>query len=225
MNSQEKKIVVAGVVITALSSAGFSMVQGDFNYIDDNYQSPTIVSEKTLASNDSTSINLVKTDEAIVDENNEKEEVEVIELKAQSYEEVKPQANTLNKTLKPKKDTSASQNKIEPKPTKPEEKPIKPEVVPEKPEEKPTESETVPEKPEEKPTEPEIVPEKPEEKPTEPETVPEKPEEKPTEPESAPDKPEEKPTEPEVSSTDSLGESISQIETPSLEIQFDINRD
>ncbi|WP_276704587.1 MULTISPECIES: hypothetical protein [Romboutsia] len=218
MNSQEKKIVVAGVVITALSSAGFSMVQGDFNYIDDNYQSPTIVSEKTLASNDSTSINLVKTDEAIVDENNEKEEVEVIELKAQSYEEVKPQANTLNKTLKPKKDTSASQNKIEPKPTKPEEKPIKPETVPEKPEEKPTESETVPEKPEEKPTEPEIVPEKPEEKPTEPETVPEKPEEKPTEPEIVPDKPEEKPTEPEVSSTDSLGESISQIETPSLEI-------
>ena len=37
MNSQEKKIVVGGVVIAALSSAGFSMAQGDFNLIDDDY--------------------------------------------------------------------------------------------------------------------------------------------------------------------------------------------
>ena len=51
MNSQEKKIVVGGVVIAALSSAGFSMAQGDFNLIDDDYKSPTIISEKTLASN------------------------------------------------------------------------------------------------------------------------------------------------------------------------------
>ena len=46
MNSQEKKIVVGGVVIAALSSAGFSMAQGDFNLIDDDYKSPTIISKK-----------------------------------------------------------------------------------------------------------------------------------------------------------------------------------
>ena len=73
MNSQEKKIVVGGVVIAALSSAGFSMAQGDFNHIDDDYKSPTIISEKTLASNEITSINTLKTDVAIVDENNEEE--------------------------------------------------------------------------------------------------------------------------------------------------------
>ena len=78
MNSQEKKIVVGGVVIAALSSAGFSMAQGDFNHIDDDYQSPTIISEKTLASNESTSINTPKTDVAIVDENNEEEEIEIM---------------------------------------------------------------------------------------------------------------------------------------------------
>ena len=61
MNSQEKKIVVGGVVIAALSSAGFSMSQGNFNLIDDDYKSPTIISEKTLASNESTSINTPKT--------------------------------------------------------------------------------------------------------------------------------------------------------------------
>ena len=86
MNSQEKKIVVGGVVIAALSSAGFSMAQGDFNLIDDDYQSPTIISEKTLASNESTSINTPKTDVAIVDENNEEEE---IEIKDESNEKVK----------------------------------------------------------------------------------------------------------------------------------------
>ena len=76
MNSQEKKIVVGGVVIAALSSAGFSMAQGDFNHIDDDYKSPTIISEKTLASNEITSINTLKTDVAIVDENNEEEEID-----------------------------------------------------------------------------------------------------------------------------------------------------
>ena len=78
MNSQEKKIVVGGVVIAALSSAGFSMAQGDFNYIDDDYQSPTDHSAKTLASNESTSINTLKTDVDIVDENNEEEEIEIV---------------------------------------------------------------------------------------------------------------------------------------------------
>ena len=86
MNSQEKKIVVGGVVIAALSSAGFSMAQGDFNHIDDDYKSPTIISEKTLASNEITSINTLKTDVAIVDENNEEEE---IEIKDESNEKVK----------------------------------------------------------------------------------------------------------------------------------------
>ena len=149
MNSQEKKIVVGGVVIAALSSAGFSMAQGDFNHIDDDYKSPTIISEKTLASNESTSINTPKTDVAIVDENNEEEE---IEIKDESNEKVKSKVNTLKQTSKPQTNTSTLQNK-------PQQKPTEPEVVPEVPEEKPTE----PEVPEEKPTEPEV----PEQKPTE----------------------------------------------------------
>ena len=160
MNSQEKKIVVGGVVIAALSSAGFSMAQGDFNHIDDDYKSPTIISEKTLASNESTSINTPKTDVAIVDEK--------IEIKDESNEKVKSKVNTLKQTSKPQTNTSTLQNK-------PQQKPTEPEVVPEVPEEKPTEPEVVPEAPEEKPTEPEVVPEVPEEKPTEPEVAPEVP--------------------------------------------------
>ena len=213
MNSQEKKIVVGGVVIAALSSAGFSMAQGDFNHIDDDYKSPTIVSEKTLASNESTSINTPKTDVAIVDENNEEEEVEI---KAESNEKVKEKVNTLKQTSKPQTNTSTLH-------TKPEQKPIKQEVVPEVPEQKPTEPEVVPEVPEEKPTEPEVAPEVPEEKPIEPEVVPEIPEEKPTEPEV----PEQKTTEQEVSLevpvTGLVEDSIEKIETPSVEKQFDIN--
>ena len=209
MNSQEKKIVVGGVVIAALSSAGFSMAQGDFNHIDDDYKSPTIISEKTLASNESTSINTPKTDVAIVDENNEEEE---IEIKAESNEKVKSKVNTLNQVSKSQTNTSTLQNK-------PQQKPTEPEVVPEVPEEKPTEPEVVPEVPEEKPTEPEVVPEVPEEKPTEPEVVPEVPEEKPTEPEV----PEQKPTEQEVPVTGLVEDSIEKIETPSVEKQFDIN--
>ena len=142
MNSQEKKIVVGGVVIAALSSAGFSMAQGDFNLIDDDYQSPTIISEKTLASNESTSINTLKTDVAIVDENNEEEE---IEIKDESNEKVKSKVNTLKQTSKSQTNTSTLQNK-------PQQKPTEPEVVPEVPEEKPTE----PEVPEQKPTEQEV---------------------------------------------------------------------
>ena len=142
MNSQEKKIVVGGVVIAALSSAGFSMAQGDFNHIDDDYQSPTIISEKTLASNESTSINTLKTDVAIVDENNEEEE---IEIKDESNEKVKSKVNTLKQTSKSQTNTSTLQNK-------PQQKPTEPEVVPEAPEEKPTE----PEVPEQKPTEQEV---------------------------------------------------------------------
>ena len=142
MNSQEKKIVVGGVVIAALSSAGFSMAQGDFNHIDDDYQSPTIISEKTLASNESTSINTLKTDVAIVDENNEEEE---IEIKDESNEKVKSKVNTLKQTSKSQTNTSTLQNK-------PQQKPTEPEVVPEVPEEKPTE----PEVPEQKPTEQEV---------------------------------------------------------------------
>ena len=203
MNSQEKKIVVGGVVIAALSSAGFSMAQGDFNHIDDDYKSPTIISEKTLASNESTSINTLKTDVAIVDENNEEEE---IEIKDESNEKVKSKVNTLKQTSKSQTNTSTLQNK-----------PTEPEVVPEVPEEKPTEPEVVPEVPEQKPTEPEVVPEVPEQKPTEPEVVPEVPEEKPTEPEV----PEQKPTEQEVSLevpvTGLVEDSIEKIETPSVE--------
>lgn len=142
MNSQEKKIVVGGVVIAALSSAGFSMAQGDFNHIDDDYKSPTIISEKTLASNESTSINTPKTDVAIVDENNEEEE---IEIKDESNEKVKSKVNTLKQTSKSQTNTSTLQNK-------PQQKPTEPEVVPEVPEEKPTE----PEVPEQKPTEQEV---------------------------------------------------------------------
>ena len=179
MNSQEKKIVVGGVVIAALSSAGFSMAQGDFNHIDDDYKSPTIISEKTLASNESTSINTLKTDVAIVDENNEEEE---IEIKDESNEKVKSKVNTLKQTSKSQTNTSTLQNK-------------------------PTEPEVVPEVPEQKPTEPEVVPEVPEEKPTEPEVAPEIPEEKPTEPEVAP----------EVPSTGLVEQSLSNIETPSVE--------
>ena len=179
MNSQEKKIVVGGVVIAALSSAGFSMAQGDFNLIDDDYKSPTIISEKTLASNESTSINTPKTDVAIVDENNEEEE---IEIKDESNEKVKSKVNTLKQTSKPQTNTSTLQNK---------------------PQQKPTESEVVPEVPEQKPTEPEV----PEEKPTDPEVVPEVPEEKPTEPEVVP----------EVPSTGLVEQSLSNIETPSVE--------
>ena len=123
MNSQEKKIVVGGVVIAALSSAGFSMAQGDFNLIDDDYQSPTIISEKTLASNESTSINTLKTDVDIVDENNEEEE---IEIKDESNEKVKSKVNTLKQTSKPQTNTSTLQNK-------PQQKPTEPEVVPEVP--------------------------------------------------------------------------------------------
>ena len=149
MNSQEKKIVVGGVVIATLSSAGFSMAQGDFNHIDDDYKSTTIVSEKTLASNESTSINTPKTDVVIVDENNEEE----IEIKAESNEKVKEKVNTWNQTSRPQTNTSTLQNK-------PQQKPTEPEVVPEVPEEKPTEPEVVPE---EKPIEPEV----PEQKPTE----------------------------------------------------------
>ena len=203
MNSQEKKIVVGGVVIAALSSAGFSMAQGDFNHIDDDYQSPTIISEKTLASNESTSINTLKTDVAIVDENNEEEE---IEIKDESNEKVKSKVNTLKQTSRPQTNTSTLQNK-------PQQKPTEPEVVPEVPEQKPTEPEVVPEVPEEKPTEPEVVPEVPEQKPTEPEVVPEVPEEKPTEPEVLQ----------EVPSTGLVEQSLSNIETPSVEKQFDIN--
>lgn len=123
MNSQEKKIVVGGVVIAALSSAGFSMAQGDFNHIDDDYQSPTIISEKTLASNESTSINTPKTDVVIVDENNEEEE---IEIKDESNEKVKSKVNTLKQTSKSQTNTSTLQNK-------PQQKPTEPEVVPEVP--------------------------------------------------------------------------------------------
>lgn len=199
MNSQEKKIVVGGVVIAALSSAGFSMAQGDFNHIDDDYKSPTIISEKTLASNESTSINTLKTDVAIVDENNEEEE---IEIKDESNEKVKSKVNTLKQTSRPQTNTSTLQNK-------PQQKPTEPEVVPEVPEQKPTEPEVVPEVPEQKPTEPEVVPEVPEEKPTEPEV------------------PEQKPTEQEVSLevpvTGLVEDSIEKIETPSVEKQFDIN--
>ena len=199
MNSQEKKIVVGGVVIAALSSAGFSMAQGDFNHIDDDYQSPTIISEKTLASNESTSINTPKTDVVIVDENNEEEE---IEIKDESNEKVKSKVNTLKQTSRPQTNTSTLQNK-------PQQKPTEPEVVPEVPEQKPTEPEVVPEVPEQKPTEPEVVPEVPEEKPTEPEV------------------PEQKPTEQEVSLeapvTGLVEDSIEKIETPSVEKQFDIN--
>ena len=137
MNSQEKKIVVGGVVIAALSSAGFSMAQGDFNHIDDDYKSPTIISEKTLASNESTSINTPKTDMAIVDENNEEEE---IEIKDESNEKVKSKVNTLKQTSKSQTNTSTLQNK-------PQQKPTEPEVVPEVPEEKPTEPEVAPEVP------------------------------------------------------------------------------
>ena len=151
MNSQEKKIVVGGVVIAALSSAGFSMAQGDFNHIDDDYQSPTIISEKTLASNESTSINTLKTDVAIVDENNEEEE---IEIKDESNEKVKSKVNTLKQTSNSQTNTSTLQNK-------PQQKPTEPEVVPEVPEEKPTEPEVVPEVPEQKPTEPEVLQEVP----------------------------------------------------------------
>ena len=197
MNSQEKKIVVGGVVIAALSSAGFSMAQGDFNHIDDDYKSPTIISEKTLASNESTSINTLKTDVAIVDENNEEEE---IEIKDESNEKVKSKVNTLKQTSRPQTNTSTLQNK-------PQQKPTEPEVVPEVPEQKPTEPEVVPEVPEEKPTEPEVVPEVPEEKPTEPEVAPEIPEEKPTEPEVLQ----------EVPSTGLVEQSLSNIETPSVE--------
>ena len=179
MNSQEKKIVVGGVVIAALSSAGFSMAQGDFNHIDDDYKSPTIISEKTLASNESTSINTLKTDVAIVDENNEEEE---IEIKDESNEKVKSKVNTLKQTSKSQTNTSTLQNK-----------PTEPEVVPEVPEEKPTEPEVVPEVPEEKPIEPEVAPEIPEEKPTEPEVL------------------------QEVPSTGLVEQSLSNIETPSVE--------
>ena len=175
MNSQEKKIVVGGVVIAALSSAGFSMAQGDFNHIDDDYQSPTIISEKTLASNEITSINTLKTDVAIVDENNEEEE---IEIKDESNEKVKSKVNTLKQTSKSQTNTSTLQNK-------PQQKPTEPEVVPEVPEEKPTEPEVVPEVPEEKPTEPEVLQ--------------------------------------EVPSTGLVEQSLSNIETPSVEKQFDIN--
>ena len=203
MNSQEKKIVVGGVVIAALSSAGFSMSQGNFNHIDDDYQSPTIISEKTLASNESTSINTLETDVAIVDENNEEEG---IEIKAEFNEKVKEKVNTLNQTLKPQTNTSTLQNK-------PQQKPIKQEVVPEVPEEKPTEPEVAPEVPEEKPTEPEVAPEIPEEKPIEPEVAPEVPEQKPTEQEVSL----------EVPVTGLVEDSIEKIETPSVEKQFDIN--
>ena len=175
MNSQEKKIVVGGVVIAALSSAGFSMAQGDFNHIDDDYKSPTIISEKTLASNESTSINTPKTDVVIVDENNEEEE---IEIKDESNEKVKSKVNTLKQTSKSQTNTSTLQNK-------PQQKPTEPEVVPEVPEEKPTEPEVVPEVPEEKPTEPEVLQ--------------------------------------EVPSTGLVEQSLSNIETPSVEKQFDIN--
>ena len=175
MNSQEKKIVVGGVVIAALSSAGFSMAQGDFNHIDDDYKSPAIISEKTLASNEITSINTLKTDVAIVDENNEEEE---IEIKDESNEKVKSKVNTLNQVSKSQTNTSTLQNK-------PEQKPTEPEVVPEVPEEKPTEPEVVPEVPEEKPTEPEVLQ--------------------------------------EVPSTGLVEQSLSNIETPSVEKQFDIN--
>ena len=137
MNSQEKKIVVGGVVIAALSSAGFSMAQGDFNHIDDDYKSPTIISEKTLASNESTSINTPKTDVAIVDENNEEEE---IEIKDESNEKVKSKVNTLKQTSKSQTNTSTLQNK-------PQQKPTEPEVVPEVPEQKPTEPEVLQEVP------------------------------------------------------------------------------
>ena len=197
MNSQEKKIVVGGVVIAALSSAGFSMAQGDFNHIDDDYKSPTIISEKTLASNESTSINTLKTDVAIVDENNEEEE---IEIKDESNEKVKSKVNTLKQTSRPQTNTSTLQNK-------PQQKPTEPEVVPEVPEQKPTEPEVEPEVPEQKPTEPEVVPEVPEEKPIEPEVAPEIPEEKPTEPEVLQ----------EVPSTGLVEQSLSNIETPSVE--------
>ena len=194
MNSQEKKIVVGGVVIAALSSAGFSMAQGDFNHIDDDYKSPTIISEKTLASNESTSINTPKTDVAIVDENNEEEE---IEIKDESNEKVKSKVNTLKQTSKPQ--TSKPQTNTSTLQNKPQQKPTEPEVVPEVPEQKPTEPEVVPEVPEEKPTEPEVVPEVPEEKPTEPEVA------------------------PEVPVTGLVEDSIEKIETPSVEKQFDIN--
>ena len=120
MNSQEKKIVVAGVVISVLSSAGISMVQGDFNNIDDNYQSPSIVAEETIASNDSNSINLVKTDVDVVDKNNEEEteEIEKIKTENEFNEDVKQQVSTTSKTFNSQKNTSNQQTTPQQKPTK-----------------------------------------------------------------------------------------------------------
>ena len=47
MNNQEKKIIIGGVMITALVSAGFSMSQGNIAAADDDYKSPPqIIKEK-----------------------------------------------------------------------------------------------------------------------------------------------------------------------------------
>ena len=71
------------------------MVQGDFNNIDDNYQSPYIVAEETIASNDSNSINLVKTDADVVDKKNEEEMKRLKRFKTENEfnEDVKQQVS------------------------------------------------------------------------------------------------------------------------------------
>ncbi|WP_042273621.1 hypothetical protein [Faecalimicrobium dakarense] len=50
MNKQEKRIIIGGIAITALASAGFAMGQGNLASADDNYSAPkTIVEEKKIS--------------------------------------------------------------------------------------------------------------------------------------------------------------------------------
>ena len=170
-------ILVTVVIVSNMEIDSFSHIGGAMSSFVMPVQNGLTYLKNKITGNSTffSDINTLKTDVAIVDENNEEEE---IEIKDESNEKVKSKVNTLKQTSKPQTNTSTLQNK-------PQQKPTEPEVVPEVPEEKPTEPEVVPEVPEEKPTEPEVLQ--------------------------------------EVPSTGLVEQSLSNIETPSVEKQFDIN--
>lgn len=73
MNRGEKKIVIGGVVVTALVTGGFTLSQGPLGPVDDSYQSPL---EQVVMSEQS---EIVNTSSETVKEDNQVEQLEEIQ--------------------------------------------------------------------------------------------------------------------------------------------------
>ena len=127
MNLQEKKIIVSGIVIASLSSAAFSMSQGDFGSSDDNYQSPELIYEDSLASREDI-IGVVKSEntEDVYEDENEVENLsqlkddDILSFNSNSNITSTQTVNNQNKlqqsqttTKKPQKNEQQSQSKDE----------------------------------------------------------------------------------------------------------------